>query len=136
MPLSIVEGHKEGAVMDVAFFGCSPSGCSTKWCCLRLGNVFLCGNPSHQLPREGEWIPTSRKKRVFGNIFYPLERMDDVSFKRDCPIAHVPPSCFAMANLSPAQQGYGALQMFSIFVQRRQIGYFSRRDECEGFKKS
>ncbi len=32
----------------------------------------------------------------------------------DRPIARVPPSCFSMANLSPFQEGYGSLQIFSI----------------------
>jgi hypothetical protein len=30
------------------------------------------------------------------------------------PIRGVPPSCFAMANLSPFQKGYGSLQLFSV----------------------
>mmetsp|Transcript_2795 Transcript_2795/g.6001 ORF Transcript_2795/g.6001 Transcript_2795/m.6001 type:complete len:582 (-) Transcript_2795:1490-3235(-) len=30
-------------------------------------------------------------------------------------IRHVPSSCFAMANLSPFQQGYGSLQCFSVY---------------------
>ena len=30
------------------------------------------------------------------------------------PIARVPPSCFAMAELSPFQRGYGSLQVFSV----------------------
>lgn len=30
------------------------------------------------------------------------------------PIARVPPSCFAMADLSPFQHGYGSLQVFSV----------------------
>lgn len=30
------------------------------------------------------------------------------------PIARVPPSCFAMADLSPFQHGYGSLQIFSV----------------------
>lgn len=32
----------------------------------------------------------------------------------DRPISRVPPSCFAMANLSPFQRGYGSLQIFSV----------------------
>ena len=32
----------------------------------------------------------------------------------DRPISRVPPSCFAMANLSPFQKGYGSLQFFSV----------------------
>mmetsp|Transcript_2342 Transcript_2342/g.3286 ORF Transcript_2342/g.3286 Transcript_2342/m.3286 type:complete len:947 (-) Transcript_2342:327-3167(-) len=37
------------------------------------------------------------------------------SFARgDLPITRVPPSCFAMANLSPFQSGYGSLQIFSV----------------------
>ena len=32
----------------------------------------------------------------------------------DRPISRVPPSCFAMANLSPFQKGYGSLQLFSV----------------------
>jgi WD repeat-containing protein 24 len=38
------------------------------------------------------------------------------SFARgDRPISRVPPACFAMANLSPFQKGYGSLQIFSTF---------------------
>ena len=33
----------------------------------------------------------------------------------DRPISRVPPSCFAMANLSPFQEGYGSLQLFSVY---------------------
>jgi WD repeat-containing protein 24 len=37
------------------------------------------------------------------------------SFVRgDRPISRVPSSCFAMANLSPFQRGYGSLQVFSV----------------------
>jgi hypothetical protein len=32
----------------------------------------------------------------------------------DRPISRVSPSCFAMANLSPFQRGYGSLQIFSV----------------------
>ena len=35
----------------------------------------------------------------------------------DRPISRVPSSCFAMANLSPFQQGYGSLQLFSVYQQ-------------------
>jgi hypothetical protein len=35
--------------------------------------------------------------------------------KGDRPIRHVPSSCFAMANLSPFQRGYGSLQCFSVY---------------------
>lgn len=38
----------------------------------------------------------------------------DPLFAGDRPISRVPPSCFAMANLSPFQKGYGSLQLFSI----------------------
>ena len=38
------------------------------------------------------------------------------SFARgDRPISKVPSSCFAMANLSPFQSGYGSLQCFSVY---------------------
>jgi WD repeat-containing protein 24 len=38
------------------------------------------------------------------------------SFVRgDRPISRVSPSCFAMANLSPFQKGYGSLQIFSVY---------------------
>uniref|UniRef100_A0A7S3P7D6 Uncharacterized protein n=1 Tax=Amphora coffeiformis TaxID=265554 RepID=A0A7S3P7D6_9STRA len=32
----------------------------------------------------------------------------------DRPLSRVPPSCFAMANLSPFQRGYGSLQLFTV----------------------
>eukprot|EP00934_Nitzschia_sp_Nitz4_P001856 Nitzschia sp. Nitz4//scaffold43_size134323//5968//9728//NITZ4_003276-RA/size134323-augustus-gene-0.212-mRNA-1//1//CDS//3329551879//1856//frame0 len=35
----------------------------------------------------------------------------------DRPISRVPSSCFAMANLSPFQRGYGSLQVFSVHQQ-------------------
>lgn len=35
----------------------------------------------------------------------------------DRPISRVPSSCFAMANLSPFQRGFGSLQIFSINQQ-------------------
>jgi len=40
------------------------------------------------------------------------------SFVRgDRPISRVPSSCFAMANLSPFQRGYGSLQVFSVYQE-------------------
>lgn len=39
-----------------------------------------------------------------------------MSVEGDRPISRVPPSCFAMANLTPLQEGYGSLQVF--FVQQ------------------
>lgn len=35
----------------------------------------------------------------------------------DRPISRVPSSCFALANLSPFQRGYGSLQLFSVHQQ-------------------
>lgn len=37
------------------------------------------------------------------------------------PLSRVPPSCFSLANLSPFQQGYGSLQIFSV-AQRLPTG--------------
>ncbi|CAJ1936291.1 unnamed protein product [Cylindrotheca closterium] len=31
------------------------------------------------------------------------------------PMSRIPPSCFALANLSPFQTGYGSLQVFSVY---------------------
>lgn len=40
--------------------------------------------------------------------------IDILNRSGDRPISRVPPSCFAMANLSPFQRGYGSLQFFSL----------------------
>jgi hypothetical protein len=53
----------------------------------------------------------------------------------DRPISRVPDSCFAMANLSPFQRGFGSLQLFSVyqFVPRGRMNEFKitglRQDE-------
>jgi WD repeat-containing protein 24 len=36
------------------------------------------------------------------------------AFVGDRPISRVPPTCFTIENLSPFQQGYGSLQIFSV----------------------
>ena len=42
---------------------------------------------------------------------------DILAYAGDRPISRVPSSCFAMANLSPFQRGYGSLQLFSVHQQ-------------------
>jgi hypothetical protein len=66
--------------------------------------------------------PAELCKRYFyiGVILNSVELMCKLTIFMDSecigerPIQRVPPSCFAMADLSPFQHGYGSLQVFSL----------------------
>ena len=101
MPLCIMEGHKEGAVTDLVWLDSSsvnekeqhqPNGTNN--------NVRLPSN-------RGIWqhiLSVGKDGHCLVQSLANGER----------PITNVPPSCFAMANLSPFQRGYGSLQIFSV----------------------
>ena len=125
MPLSILEGHKEGAVTDMAFLdaaqvaatqkGVSETGkgarppSKSKPPTPKPGGGGGGGgvDPNKQEEEECIWQHILSVGKDGQCLIQSLARGDR-------PITHVPPSCFAMANLSPFQRGYGSLQIFSI----------------------
>ena len=167
MPLSIVEGHEEGAVTDFVWldtpqprkFGVpkltqSESGLSRN----RKGQGPAANDSGEALVlrasgRDVESIlfdnKEKEKEEEKSSLVYVWQHVLSVgrdgrcilqSFARgknrfiflsgyhfrltgvlwltgERPITRVPASCFAMANLSPFQQGYGSLQLFSIYQQ-------------------
>lgn len=156
MPLSIVEGHKEGAVTDFDWLDTpqhqhrpdrgrssrTPLG-ATEGSTSRLPGSALhevdailydnsergdefdkpVGIWQHVLSvgRDGRCLIQSFAR---GRIEFSIWSLFFVTFVSnpfhrciiigDRPISRVPPSCFAMANLSPFQKGFGSLQFFSV----------------------
>ncbi|KAL9185264.1 hypothetical protein ACHAXT_003041 [Thalassiosira profunda] len=122
MPLSICEGHFDGAVSDFAWADCTlqPSSGSAVHQQIEQsslepmsvkstidsyaregGKISLGGIP------EREWqtvLTVGRDGQILLQDFSRGER----------PILDVPNSTFALANLSPFQPGYGSLQIMAI----------------------
>jgi hypothetical protein len=72
--------------------------------------------------RDGKCILQSfvRGKDIrLSSLFHPCLQLTALSCFSlgDRPISRVPSSCFALANLSPFQRGYGSLQLFSVHQQ-------------------
>ncbi|KAL7573899.1 hypothetical protein ACA910_001913 [Epithemia clementina (nom. ined.)] len=118
MPLSIIEGHKEGAVTDLAWLDSSSVAqdvASARSCVVPL-------EESAAVPRTGIWqhiLSVGKDGRCLVQSLAKGER----------PISNVPPSCFAMANLTPFQRGYGSLQIFSVCQEvNRDSDYWLRSD--------
>jgi hypothetical protein len=160
MPLSIVDGHSDGAVTNLIWFDTPPLPADTK---LRSSDkniipvdedvgrrvksdAVLSGKKDDQLskvrstdsnqnrrlgsisyvpvqsddPNEdvtGEWVDLTRTTGIWQHVLSVGKdgRCLMQSFARgERPISQVPPSTFAMANLSPFQRGYGSLQIMSV----------------------
>lgn len=147
MPLSTVEGHEEGAVGDFVWLETpqptlkhqSQSTVNT-----HEPNVDIRRPRGASLPNDETIIIRSGRGDseaiLFDNKEKEKEKSDDknpspriwqhvLSVGRDgrCivqafthgdrPLSRIPPSCFAMANLSPFQSGYGSLQFFSVYQE-------------------
>jgi hypothetical protein len=136
MPLSIVEGHTEGNVSDFVWID-TPS---VEWTqqtyeeqelmSLRSRELYsqtqtlgiLKPNKTHRHHSEGDEEPHNAMSTK-GTWQHVLSVGRDgrcilQSFARgNRPISNMSPSCFAMANLSPFQRGYGSLQIFSVHQQ-------------------
>lgn len=52
--------------------------------------------------------------KVFSIHYHAHNSVSESILTGERPIQRVPPSCFAMADLSPFQHGYGSLQVFSV----------------------
>jgi WD40 repeat protein len=154
VPLSVVEGHKDGAVTDFEWL--ETPIVSTLSQMDERGPSNMHASPSRRRSTQG-WNSSQQQRRTEGGrekrrltgsspnemeaiLFDNSKNHDDrmsnsknvriwqhvlsvgrdgrcviQSFVRgDKPISRVPPSCFAMANLSPFQKGYGSLQIFSV----------------------
>ena len=124
MALSVMEGHREGAVSDFVW----------------LQSPILIPEMKSMISSNSLTAYDSSYMRSYamGNIRDGVSNQDTVlsgsyvwqhclsvggdgkcliqSFARgDRPIRRVPSSCFAMTNLSPFQQGFGSLQCFSVY---------------------
>ena len=111
MPLSVVEGHINGAVADFVWLDTPPNEFMK-----RKQNESPSMEPPHDsyeevrlsyMQTEGTWQHVLSVGRDSHCIIQSLVRGMR-------PISRVSPSCFAMANLSPFQRGYGSLQIFSV----------------------
>ena len=109
MPLSVVEGHKDGAVTDFVWldFPFQPTN----------GFDKERGSSRHEgddwvVPQDtlGTWQHVLSVGRDGNCLIQSLE-------KGERPISRVPPSTFAVANLSPFQTGFGSLQIVSVHQQ-------------------
>lgn len=143
MPLSVVEGHTEGAVADFAWI-------DTPQIPRRKNSRKVAGAPGSSQKNDGKSEavilrggPRGSGRDIESILFETREEKElakressDVhiwqhvlsvgrdgrcilqSFARgDRPMSRVPSSCFAMANLSPFffQSGCGSLQVFSVY---------------------
>lgn len=159
MALSIVEGHKEGAVTDFFWLDIPPDESSmiqpnnlmqegsieaSSSLVSRIGTPVFGSDSNIRSRDSGVSMMGSARRRGRNSVdhLYSKDReadriVDDSeslngtwqhvlsvgrdgrcilqSFVRgDRPISRVSPSCFAIANLSPFQPGYGSLQVFSV----------------------
>jgi len=143
MPLSIVEGHKDGAVTDFVWLD-TPQGKGANadddtLIGREVVDVMSLSTPPrkggdrlsvsmhnlrHLLPQvpdkgtaEEDWIEVL-------NVSGTWQHVLSVGRDGNCliqslargerPISRVPPSTFAVANLSPFQSGFGSLQIMSL----------------------
>lgn len=129
MPLSVVEGHTHGAVTDFHWLE-TPQGLKKK------GGTKVTPTSSQM---DQSWHGLSSKRGAYisdavETMYYDLDeaiappsiwqhvlsvgrdgRCHVQSFVRgQMPFRRIPPTCFAMANLSPFQKGFGSLQVFSL----------------------
>lgn len=143
MPLSVLEGHKEGAVSDFIWLDTpdipplppdrspellhSPKRdrrrrrpTSSEYVTGEMARHQTAASMSAMHPYEGERMEENSHLSTFGIWQHVLSVGRDgrcllQSFARgERQISRVPPSCFAMANVSPFQSGYGSLQIFSV----------------------
>ena len=162
MPLSVVEGHKEGAVTGFHWLDTPASDLGKKQQLRKANEATVTstfrtssrvpGSKTHQVDdilfensehdsdsdmlgiwqhvlsvgRDGRCLIQSFARGTFGRLCVEESRTFSqrwilLTFNNsnnprpgDRPISRVPPSTFAMANLSPYQEGYGSLQIFSV----------------------
>eukprot|EP00536_Pseudo-nitzschia_multiseries_P002425 jgi/Psemu1/251619/estExt_Genewise1Plus.C_320062 len=136
MSLSVVEGHEESAIADFVWVRTpqtvlhTTSGNSkSKKQQLPASDTTL--SSSHRLrsksidsPESNHYFEDEAAGGEFYSVSYIWQNVLSVGRDGQCimqsfargerRIRHVPSSCFAMANLSPFQQGYGSLQCFSV----------------------
>lgn len=120
MPLSVMEGHNEGSVTDFDWLETpqpvvrrprKPAEAAEH---LRRG---LSGTNLEGYSRDIADPNISQASIWQHTISVGRDGLCLIqSFVRgDRPMAKVPPSCFALANKSPFSEGYGSLQIFSVF---------------------
>ena len=141
MPLSVLEGHKDGAVTDFDWIQTPPivGGLKGPPSIPTLDSKRKKNTPyssmesfSNRAVTTGSWHEVDFNQ-LEADYDEDEEKKDVAiwqhvvsvgrdgrcliqSFVRgDRPITRTPPSSFAMANLSPFQQGYGSLQIFSVY---------------------
>ena len=144
MPLSVVEGHEEGASGDFVWLETPQPGLKIQTQSSindsESNNDFRGRRSS--LPTDETIVLRSSRGETEAILFDNKEKENSdekqpspriwqhvlsvgrdgrcilQAFTRgDRPLSRVPPSCFAMANLSPFQSGYGSLQLFSVYQE-------------------
>ena len=135
MSLSIVEGHKEGAISDFVWIKTPqviPKTPTSRFeSNKRLSNSARLRKKAGLAIMDGASIDAQdlsysdyEQAVDFSNVSYIWQNVLSVGRDGQCimqsfargerRIRSVPSSCFAMANLSPFQHGYGSLQLFSV----------------------
>lgn len=100
MPLSIVDGHEDGAVIDFIWLDTPEIDEDQD------EGIFLPGHEDNKSSLTGTWqhaLSIGRDGRCIVQSFA----------KGDRPLSNVAPSAFAITNLSPFQHGFGSLQIIS-----------------------
>lgn len=107
MPLSVVEGHEE-AVADLHWLD-TP---------IHEGKAFSSAlSPGDFESRYSSLTETQVGGRIWQHVLSVGKDgrcLIQSLVRGDRPISRVPPSAFAIANLSPFQKGSGSLQIFSV----------------------
>mmetsp|Transcript_28216 Transcript_28216/g.68653 ORF Transcript_28216/g.68653 Transcript_28216/m.68653 type:complete len:1083 (-) Transcript_28216:1910-5158(-) len=124
MALSVMEGHREGAVSDFVWLQ-SPilipemkstvSSNSLTACDASYMRSYAMGNISDGLPQQDTILSGSYVWQHCLSVGGDGKCLIQSFVRGERPIRRVPSSCFALTNLSPFQQGFGSLQCFSVY---------------------
>lgn len=97
MPISVCEGHTEGAVTDFA------------WAPMMRGNETFLDSSDHSTE-----VGNGSSRQQILSVGRDGQCLLQDFTKGERPILHVPRACFALANLSPFQPGFGSLQIMAV----------------------
>lgn len=121
LPISIVEGHVEGAVTDFIFINDASEDANVAFNRRSSVPSFPSSKttPStRMLSNAYDAVVSTQKERGHRSMILSVGRdgrclLQDFSLGEK-PILQVPKSTFALASLSPFQPGFGSLQLMSI----------------------
>lgn len=125
MPLSLVEGHSEGAVTEFLWVD-TPD----RWESYKNDNYNSYGN-FHNTTFSPSWILDSKHSPTSKEVPTDIDSLQGMwqhilsvgrdgkcllqSFARgERPIYQVPPSLFALGNLCPFQRGFGSIKVLTV----------------------